>query len=256
MPLRVTALPAALLLLAACGGGATGSDPPVAGTTAGGAGTPLPAHADGHPGHRGHGAHHGGHGGGPHHDFSDVEAFARLFDDPARDAWQRPADVVALLSLRSGMTVADLGAGTGYFLPHLSPAVGPEGRVLALDVEPNMVAHMEARAVEAGLANVEAHRVAPDDPGLTAGAVDRILVVDTWHHIEHREAYARRLLASLAPGGFVLVVDFTLESEHGPPPEMRLPASVVAAELTAGGLAAEVVPESLPMQYAVLGRRP
>lgn len=250
---RVSAPWATLLLLSACGGGTGPAEaPPAAQTHAGGADTPLPAHARGHPGHPGHGHGHGG----AHHDFSDAEAFARLFDDPTRDAWQRPAEVVELLSLQAGMTVADLGAGTGYFLPHLSPAVGAEGRVLALDVEPNMVAHMERRASEAGLANVEARRVAPDDPGLPAGSVDRILVVDTWHHIGDRETYARRLLQALAPGGFVLVVDFTRESEHGPPPEMRLPPAVVEAELSAGGLAAEVVTESLPMQYVVRGRRP
>ncbi len=236
---------AALCLLpAACGGG----QEPV-------------RHADGHPPHHGAGhpgAHHG-QGHGPHaahqHDFSDAERWARVFDDPERDEWQRPADVVDLLRVEPGMTVVDLGAGTGYFLPHLTPAVGPQGRVLALDVEPEMVAHMERRIAEVGLEPAEARTVAPDDPGLDPDSVDRILVVNTWHHIADRVEYGRKLARALRPGGFVLVVDFTLESEHGPPREMRLPPEAVARELEAAGLAAEVADESLPMQYAVRGTR-
>ena len=235
------------VLLAACGGG-----------------NAEPAdHAAGHPGaggeHAGHGGHgHGGHGhghgghGGHHHDFSDVERFAAIFDDPARDEWQRPAEIVSLLALSEDMTVADLGAGTGYFAPHLSTAVGEGGRVLALDVEPAMVDHMRTRFAEAGLTNAEAQVVEQNEPGLAEGSVDRVLIVDTWHHISDREAYAGRLRSALRPGGFVLVVDFTLDSPHGPPAAMRLEATAVAAELQAGGLSAQVVEqEQLPYQYVV-----
>lgn len=209
----------------------------------------TPDHAAEHPG-----AEHARHEGGHRHDFSDVERFAAIFDDPARDEWQRPGEVVALLDAAPGMIVADLGAGTGYFEPHLARAVGGEGRVLALDVEPTMVAHMRERFAEAGLANVEARRVAPDDPGLARHGVDRILIVDTWHHIAHRERYAAKLRDGLRPGGSVLVVDFTSDSPHGPPEPMRLPAAAVAAELAAGGLAVEILSETLPFQYAVRGR--
>jgi predicted methyltransferase len=190
-----------------------------------------------------------------HHDFHDAARWAKVFDDPARDAWQKPAEVVAVMAIAPGMTVVDLGAGTGYFEPHLARAVGPAGRVLALDVEPDMVAHMTARARAEGLANVEARTVAPDDPGLGAGSVDRVLIVDTWHHLPARAAYARRLAAALAPGGAVVVVDFTLESAMGPPVHARVPAVEVVADLAAAGLDARIVEESLPEQYIVVGRR-
>jgi cyclopropane fatty-acyl-phospholipid synthase-like methyltransferase len=215
-----------------------------------GAEHPRHDHAAGHP-HAQGGEHHPEH----HHDFSDVARFERMFDDPARDEWQQPAEVVRLLELREGMTVVDLGAGTGYFLRHLAQAVGASGRVLALDTERAMVAHMERRIEREGLASTEA-RVAPaDDPALEASSVDRILVVDTWHHIADRERYAARLRDALRPGGFVLVVDFTLESPHGPPAAMRLAPDVVSRELSAGGLHASVAPESLPYQYAVRAER-
>ncbi|MDX1383208.1 MAG: SAM-dependent methyltransferase, partial [Thermoanaerobaculia bacterium] len=85
-------------------------------------------------------AHDGHHRSeGMHHDFSDVERFERMFEDPERVRWQQPEKLVAALEIAAGMTVADLGAGTGYFLPWLNAAVGPKGRVLALDVEPAMV---------------------------------------------------------------------------------------------------------------------
>jgi predicted methyltransferase len=217
-----------------------------------GGGQAEPATADHAAGHPGHG---GGHGGAAHqHDFSDVERFATLFDDPERDAWQNPTRVVERLRLVPGMTVADLGAGTGYFIPHLSPAVGPEGRVLALDVEPNMVAHMEERIAEAGIENAEARVVPADAPGLEPASVDRILIVDTWHHIQDRGAYAARLRDTLRPGGFVLVVDFKADAPHGPPPAMRLPPETVAAELEAGGFVAEIDEQALPYQYLVLAR--
>src|SRR5262245_13412515 len=86
--------------------------------------------------------------------FDDPAAWAKVFDDPARDAWQRPQEVVAALGLRPGQRVADLGAGTGYFSRHLSRAVGPTGAVLAVDPEPNLVAWLRDRAEREGTANV------------------------------------------------------------------------------------------------------
>lgn len=190
-----------------------------------------------------------------HHDFHDAAAWAQRFDDPSRDAWQKPDEVVALLQLRPGMTVADLGAGTGYLEPHLSRAVGELGHVLALDVEPSMVEYLRARATREGLANVEARRVAPDDPGLAPASVDRVVIVDTWHHLPDRASYVRKLAAALVPGGTVTIIDFTPESTMGPRVAERVTADQAVAELRAGGLRAEIVPETLPEQYVVRGLR-
>lgn len=204
--------------------------------------------SDGHG--DGHGMHHPD--SRHEHDFSDPEAFVPMFEGPERDAWQRPSEVVALLGIAPGTTVVDLGAGTGYFLPHLASA---GARVIALDVEPAMVEHMRQRIAREGLANVEARACATDDPGLEDASVDRILIVNTWHHIADRGAYAARLHRALRPGGFVLVVDFTLEAQHGPPPEMRLAPQAVIEELRRGGLQAALVDETLPDQYAVRASR-
>ena len=190
------------------------------------------------------------------HRFENAADWAKEFDKPERDAWQKPAEVVALLQLAAGMKVADVGAGTGYFEPYLSRGVGPTGSVLAVDVEESMVAYIKERAAREGLANVTASKGAFDDPGLAAGSVDRVLIVDVWHHIAGREAYAKKLKDALAPGGFVAIVDFTLEATHGPPKEHRLTADQIKKDLESAGLTAELATESLPDQYVVLGRKP
>jgi len=204
--------------------------------------------------HGGHHAHAGDHGHGLHKDFSDVDAHARMFDSAERDAWQKPDEVVALLALTPGATVADIGAGTGYFEPYLARAVGEAGHVLALDAEPKMVAHMTERFAQSGIGNAAARVVSAGDPGLGAASVDRILIVNTWHHISERTAYATSLRAALRPGGVLAIVDFTAESDIGPPAEHRVSAAEVVAELAAGGFDAELASETLPKQYVVLAR--
>jgi SAM-dependent methyltransferase len=207
-----------------------------------------------------HGAHHaGGHAAqhGMHKDFSDAEAFARAFDDPARDAWQRPAEVMELLRIEPGSVVADLGAGTGYFVSWLSRAVGQQGKVLALDVEPKMVDFLAKRAQQQGLGNVQPRLVPFDDPQLQPGSVSRVLIVNTWHHIDERSRYAAKLAPALAANGEIWVVDYTLDSPDGPPARYRLSPEQVVKELQGGGLHAEIIQgEQLPKQYVVRASRP
>ncbi|MFK7991302.1 MAG: class I SAM-dependent methyltransferase [Sandaracinaceae bacterium] len=232
----------------------------------GGAGSSAPAsqeathddHAAGHPGAEHHPGREHHRGQGHQHGFSDVERYAAIFDADDRDAWQMPEEVVARMGIEPGMTVVDLGAGTGYFLPHLARAVGPTGCVLALDVEPNMVTHMQARIREAGWENVRAAVVDPSEPGLAPHSADRVLTVDTWHHIEGREAYASRLATALSgetPGKLV-IVDFTMDSPFGPPASMRLTEDAARAELSAASMSAETVEEPLPHQWIVVGTAP
>jgi ubiquinone/menaquinone biosynthesis C-methylase UbiE len=189
------------------------------------------------------------------HDFSDVAKYAKAFEGPKRDAWQKPDDVVSLLQLWPGNVVADVGAGTGYFEPYLAKAVGAAGRVLALDAEPHMVAYLKQRAKKEGHGNVTVQKVSPADPGLPDNSVDRVLIVNTWHHVPQRAQYAAALNRALRPGGFVVVVDFTAESPEGPPAHARLSPGTVIAELQTGGLSARAVAESLPLQYVVIGQK-
>jgi len=223
-----------LFILAACGGA---SSPPHAASSS--------SESEHH--------HHGGSHEPLGHRFEHADEWAPKFDDPKRDAWQQPDRVVAALELAPAMTVADIGAGTGYFEARLSKAVGATGKVLALDVEPDMVRYMGERAAREGTPNVEARVSTPDDPTLAAASVDRILIVDTWHHIPEREAYAKKLAAALKPGGAVFVVDFTQETDKGPPRAHRIPPDQVKRELEAGGLTTSVVDVGLPDQFVIKG---
>lgn len=175
---------------------------------------------------------------------------------PRRDDWQKPDDVVSLLQLWPGNVVGDIGAGTGYFESHLAKAVGPTGRVVALDAEPRAVAALKRRVKRERLKNVTVQTAAADDPGLAEGSVDRLLVVDAWRQLSPRLRYVAALNRALRPGGFVVVVDFTAESIEGPPVQARVPPATVVADLRAAGFSARAVAESLPLQYVVIGQKP
>jgi predicted methyltransferase len=201
-------------------------------------------------------AHHHDHGEAHAplvHRVTDPARWSKEFDDPARDAWQEPADIVASMAITPGMIVADIGAGTGYFEPHLARAVGSTGLVVAVDVEPEMVRSIEARAVREAWTNARAQLGAVDDPKLST-KVDRVLIVDTWHHIPDAAAYVKRLRSSLAAGSTLTVVDFTMESPIGPPKLHRIAPDALIGELRAAGFAAERIDLALPYQYVIVAR--
>jgi cyclopropane fatty-acyl-phospholipid synthase-like methyltransferase len=184
------------------------------------------------------------------HRFDDAERWATAFDDPSRDAWQQPDRVIAALSLTPEMTVADVGAGTGYFTVRLARAL-PAGRVVATDVEPDMMRYLEARARREGLSNIETIVTPHDDPMLSR--VDRVLVVDVWHHLDGRVAFAKKLAAALEPGGLIVIVDYKLDASRGPPLEHRLAPATIATELRAAGLDVDP-PIELQQQYVLVAR--
>ncbi len=126
----------------------------------------------------------------------------------SRDAWQQPQRVVTALGIRPGDRVADLGSGSGYFTVRLAPAVGPEGKVYAVDVDAEMNEYLRTRLAEAGIGNVELVLGRFEDPLLPDGGVDLVVTVDTYHHIEERPTYFRNLRQDLAPGGRVAVIDY------------------------------------------------
>jgi predicted methyltransferase len=186
------------------------------------------------------------------HRFDDAEKWARVFDDPERDAWQKPHEVIRTLGLEPGAIVADVGAGTGYFAMRLAHAL-PKGRVYAVDTEPDMVKYLAGRAKRENRGNVVAVAGAPDDPRIPEKA-DLILLVDVYHHIEGRERYFRRLLGSLRPGGRVAIIDFRLDSPEGPPKAARIAPERVVAELKDAGYTLAARHEFLPYQYFLVFR--
>ena len=187
------------------------------------------------------------------HRFDDVAYWTKVFDDPKRDAWQKPAELVAALRIPAGATVVDLGAGTGYFARHLSQAVGPDGAVLAVEVEPRMVAFLRDRAEREHLANVAPVLASFDNPRLPRASADLILVADTYHHLDHRRRYLPQLARALRPGGRVAIVDWKPGTlPEGPDPAHKLPPEQVVAEMQAAGFALVGQPDMLPYHYVLI----
>ena len=185
----------------------------------------------------------------PHaqHRFEDAERWARVFDDPERDAWQKPHQVIQALKLAPDARVADVGAGTGYFAVRLANML-PQGKVYAVDVESDMVKYLGERARKEKLWNLQPVQGARADARLPE-KVDLILLVDVYHHIEDRTEYFRRLAASLAPGGRVAVIDFKLDAPAGPPRAARIAPDRVKDELARAGLRLVEEHGFLPHQY-------
>jgi SAM-dependent methyltransferase len=181
------------------------------------------------------------------HRFSGAERWAKVFDDPARDAWQKPHEVIAALAPAPDAVVADIGSGTGYFAVRLAHFV-PKGRVYGVDTEPDMVKYLEERAKREGLGNLVAIPGRPGDASLPA-RVDLVLMVDVVHHISDRESYFGRLRESLKPGARVAIIDFRLDAPAGPPKKERIPPGQVKAELAKAGYALAKEHAFLPNQF-------
>ncbi len=184
----------------------------------------------------------------PHqHSFSGAERWAHVFDDPKRDEWQKPHEVIQALALRPDAVIADIGSGTGYFAMRFANMV-PQGRVYGVDIEPDMVKYLAERAKREKRDNVIPVAGAPEDPRLPEKA-DLILMVDVFHHIEDRARYFRKLRASLKPGGRVAIIDFRLDSPEGPPRAARIAPDRVISELKAAGYTLAKEHRFLPNQY-------
>lgn len=187
------------------------------------------------------------HGQGYQHSFDDAEKWAKAFDDPARDAWQKPDEVLNALHLQQTDRVADLGAGTGYFSVRISRLVS-EGKVFSVDIETEMLRHLRERAHHEDLSVLVPVLASAESANLPE-PVDLVLIVDTYHHIDNRIAYFSKLKASLRPNGRLAIVDFKAESPEGPPPEHRIPPEKVTSELEAAGYTLVATHLFLPRQY-------
>jgi predicted methyltransferase len=222
---------ALLLLLTSPASAREGAHPPD------GRGPPDAVHRDGH--------------GNP----ADLGSYAARLTDPARDAWQKPDQVVAALGLGPGAVACDVGSGPGYFTLRLARAVGPQGRVYAVDVEPALLAALRDRLEAERIANVTPVLSVPSDPLLPAATCDLVLVVNTYHHFPDGPGYLRRLAEALRPGGRVVNVDFEKRpTPVGPPVGHRVSRDAFVVDAAAAGLAVVAEPRLLEHQYVVVLR--
>jgi SAM-dependent methyltransferase len=151
-------------------------------------------------------------------------------DEKERDDAGEPGQLVRLLGIQSGMTIADIGAGSGYYVVRLSPIVGAHGRIIAEDVVPDYLRSLRRRVRDLGLQNVAIGRGEPHDPRLPADSVDIAILVHMYHEIAQPYALLYNLIPALKPHARVGIVDaFAPISKHGTPP------SLLRCELAAVG---------------------
>lgn len=159
-----------------------------------------------------------------------------VLEGPDRDAWQRPEQIMDALHIAEGSTIADLGAGGGWFTMRLADRVGPNGKVYAEDIQPQMIEAIKRRVQRANLTNVHAFLGKPLDPRLPV-PVDAVLIVDAYHEMEQPRVVLGHVAASLKPDGRLGIVEFTKNGlGPGPPMQERVDAARVIADAEAAGL--------------------
>jgi cyclopropane fatty-acyl-phospholipid synthase-like methyltransferase len=184
-----------------------------------------------------------------HRLHQDRQAYIAFLEDPARDAYQKPHEVMAALDLKPGEVIADIGSGSGYFTLRVAAHVGESGRVYGVDVDPEMVRHLNRRVRDAGLRNVRVILADPDDP-LLPEPVDRFLIVDTWHHIGDQATYLALMRKLLTPRGQVVMIDFQKrELPLGPPVAMKIAREELIRQMETNGFHLVKEHTFLPYQY-------
>ncbi len=185
-----------------------------------------------------------------HRLHQDSKAYIAFLEDPKRDAYQKPHEVIRALDLKEGEVIADIGAGAGYFSFRLSHHVGEKGRVYAVDINPDMILYMNRQIRDLGLKNVVTILAPPDDPLLSDASVDRFFVCDTWHHIANHAHYLSLMKKMLKPGGEIIMIDFQKkELPLGPPMEMKISREDLLKEMESNGFRLIGEHTFLPYQY-------
>jgi predicted methyltransferase len=177
-----------------------------------------------------------------------------------RDKRQRPAELVKAIGVKPGMTVADIGTGVGYMLPHLSAAVGPQGKVLGEDIFDDFLQKARAASEQAGLTNVEFIKGTEHSASLPAGSVDVILALDSYHHYDYPQDMLASFKAALKPDGRLAIVEYykregAMGGSNSALTHIRLDDAGVIKEVEAAGFKLVEEHEHIPKsQYVALFR--
>jgi ubiquinone/menaquinone biosynthesis C-methylase UbiE len=180
----------------------------------------------------------------------DPQTYIGALEDPKRDAYQKPHEVVHVLGLKPGEVIADIGAGSGYFTFHLARHVGPNGKVYAVDVSPDMIRHINRRIRDAKTENVVTVLAELDDPLLPEQSVNRFFICDVWHHVENQTKYLSLMKKMLKEDGEIIMIDFhKADIPVGPPPQMKIAREHVIKQMESNGFRLKKEHTFLPYQY-------
>jgi ubiquinone/menaquinone biosynthesis C-methylase UbiE len=181
---------------------------------------------------------------------------AEWLERPERESEEQPSKAITALDIRPGQVVADVGAGSGYYTVRLAERVGPNGRVFATDIQPEMLSLLRTRVSRARLDNVELVLSTDADPRLPEGRFDLVLMVDVYHELARPQEVLRRLRASLKPDGRLVLIEFRKESAWVPiREEHKMSVKEARMELEAEGYRFDRVIDVLPWQHILVFRR-
>ena len=185
-----------------------------------------------------------------HQLHNNPKAYMNAMEDPKRDQYQKPHEVLTALKINPGEVIADIGAGTGYFTFRLAHFVADKGRVYAVDVSPDMIRHINRRIRDTKATNVVSILAEPDDPLLPERSVNRIFICDVWHHVENQTKYLSLMKKLLKPGGEIVMIDFhKKELPFGPPMQMKIAREDLIKQMEGNGFRLTQEHKFLPYQY-------
>ena len=187
--------------------------------------------------------------------FAEVEKYIAFLDRPERAAWQKPDEVVQAIELGGDETVYDLGAGSGYFSFGLARAV-PRGKVVAGDLEPEMIRHIHHKAMVEGVTNLSPVIIKAEDPQVPGNA-DVVFVCEVLHHVQGRKAWLKRLTSEMKPGARFVLVEFKEgKLPEGPPEAVKIPRKQLVEMVSQAGLRFESEKSDLlPYQVFLVFRK-
>ena len=177
-------------------------------------------------------------------------------EGPDRDAWQKPDQIMDALGIADGAVVADLGAGGGWFTVRIARRVGPNGLVLAEDIQTQMIESINRRVQREGLRNVRTILGTADDPRLPEGKVDAVLIVNAYYEVENPITLLHNVARALSPKGRLGIIDFTKDGGGpGPPMDERVDADRIVREAKSAGLRLLTRETFLRYQYLLVFTR-
>jgi len=167
--------------------------------------------------------------------FDDVEKYIAFLEKPERAVWQKPDDVVAALGLKGSETLIDVGAGSGYFTFRFAKAL-PQGKVIAVDTEAEMIRHIHHKVTSENIQNVQAVLIKPEDPQVTKD-VDWVFICDVLHHVPDQPVWLRKISSAMKSGAKLAIIEFKEgKLPEGPPESAKIPRAQLVSLAKAAGL--------------------
>lgn len=192
-----------------------------------------------------------------HREIAQIMGFeaASWLERAEREHEERPGLLVEELHLKPGMTVADIGAGSGYLARRMAPLVSP-GQVLAVDVQPEMVDMLRKLSTQPGLGNIVPSRGLADNVGLPSESLDLAVMVDVYHELSYPYEVVRSILAALKPNGRLVFVEYRGEDPRVPIKALhKMTVAQLTLEMQPFPLTFERTSERLPLQHMVVFRK-